>query len=137
MKSRNVLKGFTLVELMIVVVIVAILAAIAYPAYTSQVRKAARKEAVGVVLKVAGLLERRRSQLFIYPTSDGDLAPFAQNTKRYGITVGSVSSGEGFIITAAPAGDQQKDPCGTITYDQAGVWKFTLNTTTVPESDCL
>jgi type IV pilus assembly protein PilE len=101
------------------------------------VRKAARKEAAGVVLEVAGRLERIRSQLLSYPTDAADLTPLAQNTKRYGITVTSVNSGKGFTITAAPSGDQQKDPCGTITYDQTGFWKFTYNSTEVPESDCL
>ena len=43
--NRRVNRGFTLIELMIVVAIVAILAAIAYPAYTESVRKGRRAEA--------------------------------------------------------------------------------------------
>ena len=137
MKVDKHLKGFTLVELMITLLVIAILAAISYPAYTSQVRKAARKEAAGAVLEVAGRLERYRSQLLKYPTADADLSKFTQNTKRYGITVTSANDGKEFTVTAAPTGDQGNDPCGTITYSQSGVWSFTFNSASVPESDCL
>ncbi len=43
--QRNKFKGFTIIELMIVVMIVAILLAIAYPSYVQYVRKANRGEA--------------------------------------------------------------------------------------------
>lgn len=46
-------KGFTLLELMIVVAIVSILAAIAYPAYTSYVLRANRSEAKAALLDAA------------------------------------------------------------------------------------
>jgi prepilin-type N-terminal cleavage/methylation domain-containing protein len=46
-------RGFTLIELMIVVAIVAILAAVAYPAYTSHVRKAHRAAAQSCLMDLA------------------------------------------------------------------------------------
>lgn len=51
-------KGFTLMELMIVVSIIAILAAIAYPAYTSQVQKSRRVDAKAALMTAAQTLER-------------------------------------------------------------------------------
>jgi type IV pilus assembly protein PilE len=51
-------KGFTLVEVMIVVAIVAILASIAYPAYTDHVRKSRRAEAKQALMERAQQLER-------------------------------------------------------------------------------
>jgi len=53
-------RGFTLVELMIVVVIVAILASVAYPSYQSYVRKGHRGAAQAFMMEVA---QRQQSYL--------------------------------------------------------------------------
>ncbi|WP_439844578.1 type IV pilin protein, partial [Aeromonas veronii] len=51
-------RGFTLIELMIVVAVVAILAAIAYPSYNNYMAAAKRAEAKAVLLEAAQYLER-------------------------------------------------------------------------------
>src|SRR5579862_5114765 len=55
---RSRLRGFTLVELMIVVVIGAILLSIAVPSYISSIRKSRRSEAKTAILELAGREER-------------------------------------------------------------------------------
>jgi type IV pilus assembly protein PilE len=55
---RRPAKGFTLVELMIVVVIASILLAVAVPAYTSSLRKSRRSDAKTALLDLAGREER-------------------------------------------------------------------------------
>ena len=52
------LRGFTLIELMVVVAIIAILALLAYPSYVAHVRKARRAQARTDLMEVAQMLER-------------------------------------------------------------------------------
>jgi type IV pilus assembly protein PilE len=56
--SLSRLRGFTLVELMIVVVIASILLGIAVPSYMSSIRKTRRSEAKTAVMELAGREER-------------------------------------------------------------------------------
>ncbi len=51
-------RGFTLIELMIVVAVVAILSAIAYPSYTEHVRKSRRAQAKVDLVEYGQLAER-------------------------------------------------------------------------------
>lgn len=60
------IKGYTLIELMIVVMIVAILAAIALPSYKSYARKAAAAQMRQEILKLADQLEKHKARNFSY-----------------------------------------------------------------------
>nr|ELD4571953.1 type IV pilin protein [Pseudomonas aeruginosa] len=59
MKSN---RGFTLIELMIVVVIIAILAGIAYPSYDEYVKRGNRTEGQALLSEAAATQERYFSQ---------------------------------------------------------------------------
>jgi len=62
----NTEKGFTLIELMVVVVVVAILAAIAVPSYQHYIRRAHLAQAQQEMLKLAEQLERHKAKNFSY-----------------------------------------------------------------------
>lgn len=63
---KNSLKGFTLVELMVVVVIVAIFAAIAIPSYQEYARRVQAKQTEQEMQRLASELERWKSRNFNY-----------------------------------------------------------------------
>ena len=60
------MKGFTLVEMMVVVMVVAIMAAIALPSYQSYVRKAEENSAQQEIQKIMRDLEHQKSRQFNY-----------------------------------------------------------------------
>lgn len=59
-------KGFTLIEVMIVIVIMGILAAIAYPSYQEYVRSTKRADAQAQMLEIAHRLQRFKVANFSY-----------------------------------------------------------------------
>ena len=126
-------RGFTLIELMIVVVIIAVLAAIAIPAYGRYASRARRVDGQELLLRIANAQER------FYATSNhyGALSELgysdpAQSDKQfYNVTMvpAAASSTQTFTASAAPAGAQVKDDCKSLTIDNAGV-KGSSGTTT-------
>ncbi len=73
----NLSKGFTLIELMVVVSVIAILAFIAIPSYQQSVRKSCRNDAKNAILGIASLQEKYYFQASQYSRdlsfSDGGL----------------------------------------------------------------
>jgi len=125
---RNKARGFTLIELMIVIVIVAVLAAIAIPSYRQYVLRTHRAEAKRTLLDVATAQEKFYLQNNTYadPSALGTAPPGGlgiANTTEHGyygvaITAGGVSA---FSATATAQGGQADDSrCLTFTINQAG-----------------
>ena len=68
--STRFSRGFTLIEVMIVVAIVAILSSVAYPSYVEYVRRGARAEARAAMLRMAQYQERNFSDRGTYVCDD-------------------------------------------------------------------
>lgn len=108
-------RGFTLIELMVVVAIVAILAAIAVPAYTGQVRRSHRADALSGSTDLQLRQERYRANHASYATSMDVLLGSAAATSSfnsshpyYNFAI-SGASATGYTVTANAEGDQASD----------------------------
>lgn len=97
-------KGFTLIELMIVVVIVAILAAIGYPSYTRYVQDTRQAEAQGEMMALSGALERYRAKNFSYKDAElSDLSPVLANSEYFSTAISVTGTGnQQYVITTKP-----------------------------------
>lgn len=118
-------RGFTLVELMIVVAVVGILTAIAMPSYTEYVRRGHRADARAGLLQAAQWLERAATANGLYPSGPlpRSLTWSGDATKRYTIDLAAGSSNAAFTLQAVPnnPGPQAGDKCGTYTLSNTGV----------------
>lgn len=104
-------RGFTLIELMIVVGIVAILASIALPSYNRYVLKSRRAEAMTSLQDLRLQLERWRTD---HPDFSGYARPtVVPGDKHYTIDV-KADGAASYTITATPKTGQDKDDCGTL-----------------------
>lgn len=115
------IRGFTLIELMIVVAIVGILSAIAYPSYAEYVRRGHRAEARAGLLQAQQWLERAATATGTYPLTAAFPAALKKvPSDRYDITLAS-ADGRTYTLTATRKGSQATDRCGEYTLNQAGV----------------
>lgn len=134
MRQRAISKGFTLIELMVVLAIIAIIAAIAIPSYAESVRKARRADAVREIGRLQLELERWRAENPCYGQSAAGSCPTytasgtypalpdATASPYYTLTIVTANTGpSGYQITAAPrtGSAQVGDRCGTYTFTLA------------------
>jgi type IV pilus assembly protein PilE len=124
-RASSLQKGFTLIELMIVIVIVAILMGIAIPAYSDQVRKSRRAQAKADLLAATQAAERmftNNNSYASFTLAGGATTQDVVISGRtwYIITLTGLAAGT-FTLTATPQGEQAIDTCGTLTINQANV----------------
>jgi len=128
----NSTRGFSLIEMMIVVVIMGILMAISLPVYRDYVLRSHRTDAHSALLDIASRQERFVAQTNTYAST-------AQLSPATGLGLGRTTSPEGYydmsvaacaggtiatcyVLTATATGGQTSDTdCTTITYDSTGV----------------
>lgn len=116
-------RGFTLLELMIVVVVIAILAAIAYPSYTSHLVKSNRAAAQSFMLDAANREEQYLLDMRGYGTiAQLGLSPPTEVSSYYtvSVTVDNTATPPTYTITGTPLSGTMQENDGTLTLDSTG-----------------
>jgi type IV pilus assembly protein PilE len=123
-------RGFTLIELMIVVIIVGLLFGIALPSYQDYMLRSHRADAQGDLLDISAREERFLAQNNTYTTDIAGATGLNQGTAVsgggfYNLTVAACGGGaiaNCYLVTATATGGQMNDTdCLTITYSSTGI----------------
>lgn len=135
MINRAVSKGFSLIELLVVVAIIGVLAGVAYPAYQEFIRTANRADAMALLVELTSEMEQYRFENQSYqgaaagggdtgiPDANRIMALDKGVTNHYAVTI-SAATRTSYLLTAVPTGNQQEDGCGTITIGANGIFNY-------------
>ncbi len=122
-------RGFTLVELMIVVAVVALLSAVAVPTYQTSVRKARRADARAALAVTAQMMERfateqgangYRTAMLSDVGGPTVIAKASSDNGYYQLSFTNLTA-TAYTMRAVPQGGQVADDCATFTLDERGV----------------
>jgi type IV pilus assembly protein PilE len=124
-------RGFTLIEVMVVVVIVAVLAAIGYPSYQNHMRKGARASAQTEMMKIADRQAQYLLDARTYAVGSGALTALNVSlptdvSAKYTVTITAADGSDtpsvppSYTIKATPISGGAQVPDGELTLAHTG-----------------
>jgi type IV pilus assembly protein PilE len=121
--TRARIRGFTLIELMVVIVIVSILMALAIPGYSLYIKKSRRADAEATLMDIAQREQQYLNDSRAYAATTatlGTTVPVDVST-YYTITIAAPAvAPPTFTVTATPLATSSQASDYTLTLDQAG-----------------
>ena len=132
---KQSMKGFTLIELMIVVVVIGILAAIVYPSYQGYIEKGKRVDMMSEMQQIGSRIEANKitykrydriplNEIFSNTVSGSGTTFPNTGTALYNVIVSPVSgttlNGRNWTLTATPISGRQMANDGVLTLNPQG-----------------
>lgn len=122
-------RGFTLIELMIVIALVAILTGIALPSYTQYVTRSSRESVQAELIELAGVQDKISLNSNAYTasvtgaytgSSTGGLGLTSGKSRDTRYTISAAVVGASFTLTATPVAGTTQAGDGNLTIDSQG-----------------
>lgn len=125
-------RGFTLIEMLIVIAIIGIVITIGYPSLTEYVKKGRRTEVAGLLSEQAQILERFYSKNNTYAAATG----LSAGNDYYTLT--PTLTDQTFLLTAARkvGSAMGTDKCGDFTITNTGVRSMVNAASGLTTKDC-
>lgn len=110
-------RGFTLVELMVVLTLAGLLVATAWPSYRAQTLRAARADAVDALTRLQMAQEKFRSANGLYGSNVAQLGGERSRLGHYAVSI-STSGPDSYVARASALGAQADDlRCAVLTLE--------------------
>ncbi|BBP57249.1 type IV pilin protein [Pseudomonas sp. St316] len=129
---RRTNRGFTLIEIMIVIAIIGIVITIGYPSLTEYMKKGRRTEIAGLLSEQAQILERYYSKNNVYTNATG----LSSGNDFYTIT--PTLADQSFTLTAVrkSGSSMATDKCGDFRINNTGTRDMVNQATGLTAKDC-